>query len=65
MLEDIKTLIEKEKYKDADYQLKNIINNTAKDTELYSNATYLRGCINTDYKFKEKIMVYYYNLLVH
>lgn len=54
MLEDIKTLIEKEKYKDADYQLKNIINNTAKDTELYSNATYLRGCINTDYKFKEK-----------
>lgn len=54
MLEDIKTLIEKDEYKEADLQLKNIINDTDKNTELYSNATYLRGCINTEYKFKEK-----------
>lgn len=54
MLEDIKTLIEKDEYKEADSQLKNIINDADKNTELYSNATYLRGCINTEYKFKEK-----------
>ncbi|MBS6603439.1 MAG: tetratricopeptide repeat protein [Brachyspira sp.] len=54
MLEDIKTLIEKDEYKKADSQLKNIINDADKNTELYSNATYLRGCINIEYKFKEK-----------
>lgn len=54
MLEDIKTLIEKDEYKEADLQLKNIINDIDKNTELYSNATYLRGCINTEYKFKER-----------
>lgn len=54
MLEDIKTLIEKDEFKEADLQLKNIINDTDKDTELYSNATYLRGCVNIEYKFKEK-----------
>jgi len=54
MLENIKTLIEKDEYREADLQLKDIINKTDKNTELFSNATYLRGCIHTENKNQNK-----------
>ena len=43
MLDNIKKLVKDNQYKEANKQLVDLIKETDKNTELYSQATYLRG----------------------
>lgn len=54
MLDNIKKLVKDNQYKEANKQLVDLIKETDKNTELYSQATYLRGRLNTDFHYKDK-----------
>ena len=54
MLDNIKKLLKDNQYKEANKQLVDLIKETDKNSELYSQAIYLRGRLNTDFHYKDK-----------
>lgn len=54
MLIEIKSLIDNKEYEKADRELTKMLETTDEDTEQYSHISYIKGCLNSDYRYKNR-----------